>query len=136
MEKKRFITPLPEEIQTQVKRQRERKRGRKCQRHELQQNVRLCLIGIMLLLQLVIIRSCQVCQNYRSWKKPLLNITSLSSGVSIENINIRIAWGGSPGLVVMGRDSCSEGRGFESRCRILDGHFITLICCKIVLMFL
>ena len=31
--------------------------------------------------------------------------------------------GGSPGLVVMGRDSCSEGRGFESRHRILDGHF-------------
>ena len=31
--------------------------------------------------------------------------------------------GGSPGLVVMGRDSRSEGRGFESRHRILDGHF-------------
>ena len=30
--------------------------------------------------------------------------------------------GGSPGLVVTGDDSCSEGRGFESRCRILDGH--------------
>ena len=29
----------------------------------------------------------------------------------------------SPGLVVKGRDSCSEGRGFESRHRILDGHF-------------
>ena len=43
--------------------------------------------------------------------------------------------GGSPGLVVMGGDSGSEGRGFESRCRILDGHFFTLICCKIVLMF-
>ena len=32
--------------------------------------------------------------------------------------------GGSPGLVVMGGDSCSEGRGFESRRRILDGHNI------------
>ena len=32
--------------------------------------------------------------------------------------------------VVMGRDSCSEGRGFESRYRILDGHFFTYICCK------
>ena len=42
--------------------------------------------------------------------------------------------GGSPGLVVMGEDSCSEGRGFESRCHILDGHFFTLICCKIVLI--
>ena len=30
---------------------------------------------------------------------------------------------GSPGLVVMGRDSCSEGRGFEFQHRILDGHF-------------
>ena len=33
--------------------------------------------------------------------------------------------GGSPGLVVMGRDSHSEGCGFESRHRILDGHFFT-----------
>ena len=32
--------------------------------------------------------------------------------------------GGSPGLVVMGGDSSSEGRGFESQCRILDGHDI------------
>ena len=31
--------------------------------------------------------------------------------------------GGSLGLVVMGGDSCSEGHGFESRPRILDGHF-------------
>ena len=35
-----------------------------------------------------------------------------------------IRFGGSPGLVVMGGDSCSEGRGFESRCHILDGHDI------------
>ena len=34
--------------------------------------------------------------------------------------------GGSPGLVVKGRDSCSEGRGFESRHRILDGHFFLI----------
>ena len=32
--------------------------------------------------------------------------------------------GGSPGLVVMGGDSCSEGHGFESQRRILDGHDI------------
>ena len=32
--------------------------------------------------------------------------------------------GGSPGLVVMGGDSRTEGRGFESQCRILDGHDI------------
>ena len=43
--------------------------------------------------------------------------------------------GRSPGLVALGGDSRSEGRGFESQCRILDGHFLTLICCKIVLMF-
>ena len=29
--------------------------------------------------------------------------------------------------------SGSEGRGFESRHRILDGHFLTYICCEIVL---
>ena len=30
----------------------------------------------------------------------------------------------SPGLVVMGGDSGSKGRGFESQRRILDGHDI------------
>ena len=43
--------------------------------------------------------------------------------------------GGSPGLVVMGVDSRSNGRGFESRYRILDGHF-TLICCKKIIVCL
>ena len=38
--------------------------------------------------------------------------------------------GGSPGLVVMGDDSCSNGRVFESHRHILDGHFFALICCK------
>ena len=38
--------------------------------------------------------------------------------------------GGSPGLVVMGGDSCSKGHGFESQHHILDGHFVTHICCK------
>ena len=40
----------------------------------------------------------------------------------------------SPGLEVMGGNShnhCCEGRGFESRTLILDGHFFTLIYCKI-----
>ena len=41
----------------------------------------------------------------------------------------------SPGLVVMGGDSCSEGCGFKSEHHIMDGHFFTLICCKIVLKF-
>ena len=31
----------------------------------------------------------------------------------------------------MGGDACSEGSGFESQDRILDGHFFTFICCKI-----
>ena len=39
--------------------------------------------------------------------------------------------GGSPGLVVMGRDLRSKGRGFESRHRILDGHFSHLFVVKI-----
>ena len=38
--------------------------------------------------------------------------------------------GRSPGLVVMGDDSCLRGCVFESQCYILDGHFLTLICCQ------
>ena len=48
---------------------------------------------------------------------------------------IILLWGGSPGLVVMGGDSCSKGREFESQHRILDGHFFTFICCKICNVF-
>ena len=40
--------------------------------------------------------------------------------------------GGSPGLVVMGRDS---GRGFESRHCILVGHFSHIFVVKIVMFF-
>ena len=36
------------------------------------------------------------------------------------------------GLVVMGGDSCSEGRGFESQHHILDGHFSHLFVVKIL----
>ena len=36
--------------------------------------------------------------------------------------------GGRPGLVVMGGDSCSKGSEFESRHRILNGHFFTFTC--------
>ena len=32
--------------------------------------------------------------------------------------------------MVMGRDSCSKGREFQSLHHILDGHFFTFICCK------
>ena len=44
--------------------------------------------------------------------------------------------GGSPGLVVMGGDLYSKGRGFESWRRILDGHNIfPLIFVVIIVMF-
>ena len=36
-------------------------------------------------------------------------------------------------LVVMGGDSCNEGRGFKSQNCILDGHFSHLIVIKIVI---
>ena len=35
------------------------------------------------------------------------------------------AWGGSPGLVVMGGDSCSKGCEFKNQHNILDGHIFT-----------
>ena len=41
--------------------------------------------------------------------------------------------GWSPGVVVMGGDSRSEGHGFESRHRILDGHFSHIFVVKIVM---
>ena len=41
--------------------------------------------------------------------------------------------GGSPGLVVMGNDSCSRGYGFKSQSRILDGHFSHCIVVKVVM---
>ena len=42
----------------------------------------------------------------------------------------RLSLGGASGLVVMGGDSCPEGRGFESLHHILNEHFFTYICCK------
>ena len=44
--------------------------------------------------------------------------------------------GGSPGLVVIGGDSCSKGREFESQHHILDGHFSHLFVVKIVMFVL
>ena len=43
--------------------------------------------------------------------------------------------GGSPGLVVMGRDSPSEGHGFESQHRILDGHFSNIYTLEFFVFF-
>ena len=42
--------------------------------------------------------------------------------ISLLGVHNKVGEGGSPGLAVMGGDSCSEGRGFESQHRILDGH--------------
>ena len=39
----------------------------------------------------------------------------------------------SPGLVVMGGDSCSEGRAFESQHHIPDGYFSHQFVVKIVM---
>ena len=41
--------------------------------------------------------------------------------------------GGSPGLVVMGRDSCSKGREFESWHCILEENFSHSFVIKIVM---
>ena len=41
--------------------------------------------------------------------------------------------GGSPGLLVLGGDSCSEGREFKSKHRIMDGHFSHMFVVKIVM---
>ena len=51
----------------------------------------------------------------------------------LENTQSPRGLGGSPGLVVKGGDSHSEGCGFESQHRILNGHSFTWICCKIVM---
>ena len=42
---------------------------------------------------------------------------------------------GSPGLVVMGGDSCPKGRGFKSGHRILNGHFSQIFVVKIIMTF-
>ena len=41
--------------------------------------------------------------------------------------------GGSPGLVVIGGDSCPEGCVFESQHCILDGHFSHKFVVEIVM---
>ena len=43
--------------------------------------------------------------------------------------------GGRPGVVVMGGDSCSEGRRFKSLNCILDGHFCCLNCNICLIIF-
>ena len=43
------------------------------------------------------------------------------------------AGGGSPGLVVMGADSCSMGREFKSLHHKMDGFFSHLLVVEIVM---
>ena len=48
-----------------------------------------------------------------------------------EREKLSICLGGSPGLVVMGDNTYSEGCGFESQHNILEGNYSNLpICCK------
>ena len=51
----------------------------------------------------------------------------------VTELNYMCLLGRSPGLVVMGADSCSEGHGFESQHCILDGHFSHIFVVKIVM---
>ena len=44
-----------------------------------------------------------------------------------------MALDGSPGVVVMGGDSCSKGHGFASQHHILDDIFSHLFVVKIVM---
>ena len=53
--------------------------------------------------------------------------------VAHPRVGQRVIARGSPCLVVMGGDSCSKGREFESRHRILDGKFSHLFIVKIVM---
>ena len=48
-------------------------------------------------------------------------LTSIFENAKIVILRITSPLGGSPGLVVMGGDSHSKGRGFKSQHRILDG---------------
>ena len=48
---------------------------------------------------------------------------------TMSRIKTFLIMGRSPGLVVMGGDSCSKGHGFKSRHCKLDGHFFTYIWC-------
>ena len=47
-----------------------------------------------------------------------------------------VSKGGSPGLVIMGGDSCSEGHEFKFQLHILDGHLSHLFVVRIVMFVL
>ena len=43
-----------------------------------------------------------------------------------DTAKINLFYGGGPGLVVVGGDSCFEGRGIESQHRVLGGHLFVV----------
>ena len=63
----------------------------------------------------------------------MLSPSTQTNRVQIPLKNLQCNQFGRPGLVVMGGDSCSEGRGFESQHNILDGHFSHTFAVKIVM---
>ena len=67
-----------------------------------------------------------------SCKCSFRNVRSSTFSIKLSSNQTTGAAGGSPGLVVMGGDSCSKGRGFESQHRLLDGHFSHLFVVIIV----
>ena len=75
---------------------------------------------------------CQNLETLASLEPVIFKLCAITSD-SVKKRGLTL-WlmGGSPGLVVMGGDSRSEGRGFESLHLILDGHlshiFVVKIC--------
>ena len=59
-------------------------------------------------------------------------INKASECVGIFDVAKPLYEGQEPWSSGYGGDSCSEGHGFESQYRILDGHLITYIVVKIV----
>ena len=58
------------------------------------------------------------------WKAVTSSFNNLFTLLSSKAAQGKNLVGGSPRLVVMGGDSCSEGCGFESQRSILDGDNI------------
>ena len=66
--------------------------------------------------------------SYRVLNRPLCQLC-------LKHCPINNVLGGSPGLVVLGRDSRSEGRGFKSRHVYWMDIFSNIFVVKIVMMF-
>ena len=107
--------------------------------HTLTQCISLTLYSFLSLDLHFLIKECSLTV-YPSVSSALSLSLSLSHVPSIHSrfhtlSNKGPTLGGSTGLVVMGGDSCSEGRGFESWHHILDGHFSHIFGVKIGMMF-